>query len=153
MPRLPASSGSMSRPRQPAPTVDVVIELESGGIVLIERKHPPPGWALPGGFVDYGERAEDAARREAREETGLDVELTALLGVYSDPARDPRGHTLSAVYVGRAHGAPRASDDAANAGVFDESTLPAPIAFDHATILADYFRFRRTGRPPAPRPR
>jgi ADP-ribose pyrophosphatase YjhB (NUDIX family) len=137
----------MSEQRKPAPTVDVVIEL-ADGIVLIERKNPPHGWALPGGFVDYGERVEDAARREAQEETGLDVELTALLGVYSDPARDPRGQTISTVFVGRATGRPQAADDAAAAGVFTERTLPRPLAFDHAAILADYFRFRRTGARP-----
>ena len=133
----------------PRVTVDVIVEV-SGGIVLVRRRNPPPGWALPGGFVDLGERVEDAARREAREEISLDVELDTLLGVYSDPARDPRGHTVSAVYLGRAHGTPRAADDAADAGVFPEDGLPAPLAFDHARILADYFRFRRTGERPRP---
>jgi len=128
----------------PRATVDVIIEVE-GGIVLIRRRHPPAGWAIPGGFIDTGERAEDAARREMREETSLDVELIELLGVYSDPRRDPRGHTISSVYIGRARGTPRAADDAAEAGVFTESTLPQPLAFDHGAILADYFRFRRTG--------
>jgi len=134
---------------QPRPTVDVIIELDER-IVLVRRRYPPPGWAIPGGFVDEGERAEDAARREMREETSLDVELTELLGVYSDPARDPRGHTISAVYVGRARGTPRAADDAAEIGLFDEPRLPAPLAFDHARILADYFRWRRTGERPKP---
>jgi ADP-ribose pyrophosphatase YjhB (NUDIX family) len=133
----------------PRATVDVIVEV-AGGIVLIRRRNPPPGWAIPGGFVDSGERAEDAARRELREETSLDVELLDLLGVYSDPARDPRGHTLSAVYVGRARGVPRAADDALEAGVFDEAHLPAPLAFDHGHILEDYFRFRRTGERPRP---
>jgi 8-oxo-dGTP diphosphatase len=136
-------------PRNPRPTVDVVIEV-AGGIVLIRRRNPPEGWAIPGGFVDDGERVEDAARREMREETGLEVELLDVLGVYSDPARDPRGHTISTVYVGRAGGTPRGDDDAAEAAVFTEDTLPAPIAFDHATILADYFRYRRTGERPRP---
>jgi 8-oxo-dGTP diphosphatase len=131
----------MPRPETPALTVDVVIELEGGGIVLIERKHPPPGWALPGGFVDLGETVEAAAVREAREETSLDVELVELLGVYSDPARDPRGHTASVVYVGRAAGTPRAADDAKNVAVFDPAE-PPPLAFDHDRILADYRRLR-----------
>jgi ADP-ribose pyrophosphatase YjhB (NUDIX family) len=133
----------------PRATVDVIIEL-AGGIVLIERRHAPFGWAIPGGFVDDGERAEDAARREMREETSLDVELIDLLGVYSDPARDPRGRTISTVYVGPAGGTPRADDDAAGIGVFGEHDLPAPIVFDHARILADYFHFRRTGARPRP---
>jgi 8-oxo-dGTP diphosphatase len=132
----------MPRPETPALTVDVVIELAGGGIVLIERRHPPPGWALPGGFVDVGETVEAAAVREAREETGLEVELVELLGVYSDPARDPRGHTVGIVYVGRASGTPHAADDARNVGVFDPARVP-PLAFDHDRILADYRR-RRT---------
>ena len=133
----------------PRPTVDVVIEVD-GGIVLIRRRHPPEGWAIPGGFIDVGESAEQAARREMQEETSLDVELVALLGVYSDPRRDPRGHTISAVYVGRAQGQPRAADDAADVGTFTEKNLPQPLAFDHAKILADYFHYRRTGVIPKP---
>jgi len=131
----------------PLPTVDVIIEV-SGGIVLIRRRHPPDGWAIPGGFVDAGERVEEAARREMREETSLEVQLIDLLGVYSDPARDPRGSTISTVFIGRAIGSPKADDDAADAGIFDEQHLPAPLAFDHARILADYFRYRRTGERP-----
>ena len=130
-------------------TVDVIIEIDDR-IVLIRRRNPPHGWAIPGGFVDTGERVEDAGRREMREETGLEVELVDLLGVYSDPRRDLRGHTVSAVYVGRAHGTPRADDDAAQVGVFGEQSLPAPLAFDHAEIIADYFRYRRTGERPRP---
>ena len=133
----------------PRATVDVIIEIE-GRVVLIRRRHPPHGWAIPGGFVDLNERAEDAARREMREETSLDVELVELFGVYSDPARDPRGHTISTVYVGRARGTPRAADDAAEIGLFEESGLPAPLVFDHARIMADYFTYRRTGRRPPP---
>jgi ADP-ribose pyrophosphatase YjhB (NUDIX family) len=133
----------------PRATVDVIVEVD-GGIALIRRRNPPPGWAIPGGFIDYGERAEDAARREMREEVGVDVELVVLLGVYSDPARDPRGHTISTVYVGRASGTPHAGDDAADVGVFRRETLPAPLAFDHARILEDYFHFRRTGECPRP---
>lgn len=135
----------------PRPTVDVIIEV-AGGIVLIRRRHPPLGWAIPGGFVDEGERVEDAARREMREETGLDVELVELLGVYSDPERDARGHTVSTVFVGRAAGHPHGGDDAAEAAVYSPTTMPAPIVFDHATILADYVRYRRTGERPRPAP-
>lgn len=136
-------------PRNPYPTVDVVIEVE-GGVVLVERRNEPKGWALPGGFVDYGEAPEDAARREAREETGLDVELTALLYVYGAPDRDPRQHNLSITYVGRAEGEPRGGSDAATARVFALDALPSPLCFDHARILADYQRFRDTGERPRP---
>jgi 8-oxo-dGTP diphosphatase len=135
--------------RNPFPTVDVVIELD-GGVVLVRRKNPPPGWALPGGFVDYGEALPVAARREAKEETGLDVELTDLLHVYSQPGRDPRHHTVSTVYVGRAQGTPVGTDDAAEARVFPLDALPSPIAFDHAQVLDDYCRFRRDGTRPTP---
>jgi 8-oxo-dGTP diphosphatase len=135
--------------RNPVPTVDVIVEV-GGGIVLIRRRNPPPGWALPGGFVDYGEPLAAAAVREAREETGLEVELTALLHVYSRPDRDPRQHTVSTVFVGRADGEPRGEDDAAEARVFPPDALPAPLAFDHAEILADYLRFRRDGTRPPP---
>jgi 8-oxo-dGTP diphosphatase len=133
--------------RNPLPTADVVIEV-GDRIVLVRRKHPPPGWAIPGGFVEVGETVETAAVREALEETGLRVTLTTLLGVYSDPARDPRNHTISTVYVGRSEGAPLGGDDAAEAQLFGEGDLPSPIAFDHAKILADYFRFRKSGRRP-----
>ncbi len=106
-------------------------------IVLIERRNPPPGWALPGGFVDLGETVEAAAVREAREETSLVVALGPLLGVYSDPGRDPRGDTVSIVFVGRASGAPVAADDAKAFRIVDPAA-PPPLAFDHARILADY---------------
>ena len=133
----------MPRPQTPLLTVDVVIELldRPGEIVLIERLHEPLGWALPGGFVDVGETVERAAMREAKEETGLEVTLIELLGVYSDPARDRRGHTVSVVYVGRAHGSPRGGDDARTARGFFPETPPA-LAFDHATILEDYLAWR-----------
>lgn len=128
---------------------DVIIELldrPGRPIVLIERLNPPHGWAIPGGFVDRGELLEAAARREMREETGLEVRLTALLGVYSDPARDSRWHTVTAIYVGEAHGEPEAADDAKGVRVVDpEGELP-PLAFDHAQVLADYREFRRSGR-------
>jgi AmmeMemoRadiSam system protein A len=137
----------------PRAATDVIVELETGKIVLIERKNPPHGWALPGGFIEVGEKAEEAAVRECAEEIGLEVELAELFHVYSDPVRDPRQHTLSVVFIGRARGTPMHGDDAAAAGSFAEELLPTPLAFDHATILDDYFRYRRTGERPEPRPR
>jgi 8-oxo-dGTP diphosphatase len=135
----------------PALTVDVIIE-RAGGVVLVRRRYPPPGWAIPGGFVEPGEPPWRAAVREAREETGLDVELTELFHVYGDPARDARRHTVSVVYLGRALGSLAAGDDAAEARVFAPETPPSPLAFDHAVILADYLRYRRGGpRPPVQR--
>lgn len=135
--------------RNPAPTVDIIIELSlpeyAGQIVLIERNLEPYGWALPGGFVDYGEPAEVAAVREAREEVSLDVELLGLVGVYSDPRRDARRHTMSVVYAARAHALPRAADDARNAQLFPLTELPAPLCFDHAEILRDYRLLRERG--------
>ena len=127
----------------PALTVDIIIELEGTAadpeILLIQRKHPPTGWAIPGGFVEYGEAVELAAIREAKEETDLEVRLKRLLGVYSDPARDPRGHTVSIVYVASGEGVPKAQDDALDVGLFRRSSLPDELAFDHVTILSDYF--------------
>ena len=128
--------------RNPAPTVDVIIELADKGIVLIERKNPPPGWALPGGFVDYGESLEEAAVREAEEETGLQVELIGQFRAYSSPDRDPRQHTITNVFLAKAKGRPVARDDAARAEAFSEDGLPWPLAFDHQTILDDYFAFK-----------
>lgn len=130
-----------SKPSTPPVAVDVIIEVD-GGLVLIERRNPPPGWALPGGFVDPGETVESAAIREVREETGLDVELVRQFHVYSEPGRDPRGHTVSVVFVGRAEGEPRAATDAAEARVFPKDDLPEPLAFDHDRILADYLEGR-----------
>lgn len=138
----------MARPSTPQIAADSIIELldlPGRPIVLIERRNPPHGWAIPGGFVDIGETVERAAVREAAEETLLHVRLLALLGLYSDPTRDPRGHTVTAVYVAEAHGQPRAADDAREVGVFTLDALPAPLAFDHALILADYRRFRELG--------
>jgi 8-oxo-dGTP diphosphatase len=125
--------------RNPVPTVDILIEMDGLGIVLIKRKNPPAGWALPGGFVDYGESLEEAAVREAREETSLIVELTGQFHTYSNPARDPRQHTISTVFTARADGVPQAADDAAEIGIFLEEDLPELLMFDHAEILADYF--------------
>ena len=125
--------------RNPLPTVDVIIETGDGGIVLIRRKNPPLGWALPGGFVDEGESLEQAAVREAREETSLDIRDLRQMHTYSDPNRDPRRHTISTVYIARAEGVPAAADDAAEIGVFSRDNLPGPLMFDHARILEDYF--------------
>ncbi len=124
----------------PIPTVDVIIRA-AGGIVLVRRAHPPLGWALPGGFVDAGETLEEAAAREALEETGLAVRLVRQLHTYSDPRRDPRRHTISTVFVADADGAPRGGDDAAEARVFAPDALP-PLVFDHAEIIADYLAGR-----------
>ena len=132
--------------RNPSPTVDIIIEIEDQ-IVLIERKNPPPGWALPGGFVDYGESFEEAARREAKEETGLDVHLLRQLHTYSDPKRDPRQHTVSTVFIAWASGTPTGGDDAKTARLYSLDALP-PLAFDHASILADYVRFKKSGELP-----
>jgi 8-oxo-dGTP diphosphatase len=127
--------------KTPLLTVDLIIELNEG-IVLIKRKNPPEGWALPGGFVDYGETIESAALREAKEETGLDVELVRQFHSYSDPKRDPRHHTVTTVFIARAQGNAVAGDDAKEAEIFRSDTLPEQIAFDHRDILNDYL----TGR-------
>ncbi len=142
----PQCGSLLKRYRNPFPTVDIVIELENKGIVLIQRGKEPYGWALPGGFVDYGESLEEAARREALEETSLDVELVKQLGAYSAPDRDPRHHAISVVFLGRAKGEPRAREDAQEVGVFDEKNMPSPLAFDHEKILADYFASKRTSK-------
>jgi len=136
--------------RNPLLTVDIIIEVAGGGIVLIERKNPPQGWALPGGFVDYGESLESAAVREAKEETSLDVHLAEQFHTYSDPSRDPRQHTVSTVFIATAHGHPQGADDAKVARVFREDELPGALAFDHARILRDYFHFKKTGGRPGP---
>ena len=127
----------------PKPVVDILIEME-GGIVLIKRRNPPPGWAIPGGFVDYGESVEDAAVREAKEETSLDISDLRQFHVYSDSARDSRVHTISTVFVARGHGTPMAADDAAEISIFNQDQLPRDLAFDHPKILSDYFAGRRS---------
>ncbi|HIK28948.1 MAG: NUDIX hydrolase [Oscillatoriaceae bacterium SKW80] len=134
--------------RNPIPTVDIIIELidrPHRPIVLIERRNPPHGWAIPGGFVDYGEAVEVAARREAEEETGLSVELIEQFYVYSAPDRDPRQHTLSVVFIATATGSPTAADDAKAIGIFEPWRVPTDLCFDHAHILRDYWRYRHYG--------
>lgn len=137
------------RPETPLIAADTIIELvdqPNRPIVLIERKNPPFGWAIPGGFVDVGERLETAAIREAKEEVCLEVTLKALLGMYSDPKRDDRGHTVTAVYVAEAKGMPQAADDAKNLAIFEMDKIPEQLAFDHAQVLEDYRKFRESGQ-------
>ncbi|WNG15625.1 NUDIX domain-containing protein [Cystobacter fuscus] len=136
----------MASYKNPVPTVDCIIELSGERVVLIRRQNPPLGWALPGGFVDEGERLDVAAVREVKEETGLDVELVEQFFTYSDPSRDPRRHTLSTVFIGRARGEPQGADDAAEARAFPVDALPRELCFDHGTILADYLTYKRTGQ-------
>ena len=137
--QCPKCGESLVRYRNPFPTVDIIIELPEG-IVLIERKNPPHGWALPGGFVDYGESLENAAIREAREETSLEINGLRLLGCYSDPSRDSRFHTISTVFIATAKGTPVAADDAINLKVFSLNNLPSQLCFDHNLIISDYVK-------------
>ncbi len=125
--------------KNPLPTADVIVDI-NGNVVLVKRKNPPHGWALPGGFIDYGESAEDTAIREIREETGLEITGLKQFHCYSDPARDPRFHTLTVVFTAKSMGIPAAGDDAAVVGLFDADNLPLPLAFDHESILKDYFK-------------
>ncbi len=137
--------------RNPAPTVDIIIELidlPARPIVLIERMNEPFGWAIPGGFVDYGESIETAAIREAAEEVSLRVELVEQFYVYSDPARDPRQHTLAIAFIATAKGEPVAADDAKNLGVFNQWDLPSNLCFDHDRIMQDYWNYRNYGLKP-----
>lgn len=136
--KCPYCKKGIEVPMSPLLTVDIIIELEKG-IVLIKRKYPPIAWALPGGYVDYGESLEDAAVREAKEETSLDVVLKKQLHTYSDPRRDLRSHNVTTVYIAMAEGKPKADDDAKEVGVFTKETLPEDLAFDHTQILQDYF--------------
>ena len=138
--------------RNPAPTVDIIIELidkPSRPIVLIERKNEPYGWAIPGGFVDYGESIETSAIREAKEEVSLDVQLIEQFYVYSDPDRDPRQHTLAIVFIATAKGDPVAADDAKNLGTFNQWDLPSNLCFDHDRIMQDYWNYRNYGIKPS----
>ncbi len=132
----------MAEYRNPAPTVDLIIVMPDSRIVLVKRRNPPHGWALPGGFVDYGETLEDAAKREALEETGLAVTLVRQFHTYSDPARDPRSHTITTVFLAKASGEIIAGDDAAEAKAYEPAAFPDPLAFDHGAILQDYLRGR-----------
>lgn len=136
------------KPVTPLLAADIIVELidqPHRPIILIERKNPPFGWAIPGGFVDVGERLEMAAVREAKEEVSLDVTLKVLLGMYSDPKRDERGHTVTAVYVAEATGLPQAADDAKNLAIFELDSLPPLLAFDHRQVLDDYRVYREKG--------
>jgi len=143
----------MEKPVTPLLTVDIIIELphlNDTPIVLIERRYPPHGWALPGGFVDMGESLESAAIREAKEETSLDITLKILLGCYSDPSRDKRLHTASAVYIAQAMGKPAAADDAKNLAIYCLNDIPDKLAFDHEQIVSDYRQYRKNGKLPLP---
>ncbi len=138
----------MTKPITPLITADVIIEmpmLDDKPIVLIERKYEPYGWAIPGGFVEVGETIAIAACREALEETCLEVELDLLLGIYSDPKRDFRGHTACAVFIASATGKPQAADDAKDIALFDPFDIDVELAFDHQQILSDYADYRRDG--------
>lgn len=137
--------------RNPAPTVDIIIELidrPHRPIILIERLNPPFGWAIPGGFMDYGESVETTALREAREEIGLDIDLLEQFHVYSDPGRDERKHTISIVLLATATGEPTAGDDAKSFKVFNLWELPNNLCFDHDQILQDYWHYRHYGKRP-----
>ncbi len=140
----PSCGSDVKLYRNPFPTVDIIIELESG-IVLIDRRNEPFGWALPGGFVDYGESLESAAVREAREETSLEISDLRLLGCYSDPARDNRMHTISTVFIATGRGIPHAADDALDLAIFRPDSLPERLCFDHARILSDYAARKLSG--------
>lgn len=139
--------------RNPFPTVDIIIEMGRNCVVLIERKNPPYGWALPGGFVDYGESLEEAATREALEETSLVIKNLRQFKAYSDPSRDPRHHTITVVFVAEADlekgpSVPVASDDAQNCSLFDLDALPEKLAFDHKKILEDYREWKKSSKKP-----
>lgn len=137
--KCPRCSEEINIYRNPFPTVDIIVEMSPGEIVLIKRKNPPPGWALPGGFVDYGESLEEAAMRELKEETNLTATSLRQMHTYSRPDRDPRFHTIATVFIARAEGSPLAQDDAAEIGIFSRENLPQEMAFDHREILSDYF--------------
>jgi len=137
----------MKKYKNPSPTADIIIEIEredgKQGIVLINRKYPPYGWAIPGGFVNYGESLEQAAVREAKEETCLDIQIKRQMHTYSDPKRDPRKHTITTVFIATACGKPAAQDDAKEVRIFTKEEINFPLAFDHQKILADYFNRKK----------
>jgi ADP-ribose pyrophosphatase YjhB (NUDIX family) len=141
----PRCGHSLEEWRQPKLTVDVIVENDRGQVLLIRRKNPPSGWALPGGFVDYGETLEAAAVREIKEEAGIEVILTAQFHTYSDPARDPRHHTITTVFLGRSSEEPRAGDDALDASFFAPDAVPLDLAFDHKAVLEDFRGYRAQG--------
>lgn len=141
--KCPQCNGEIKVYRNPTPTVDIIIDV-GGQVVLIERKNPPYGWALPGGFVDYGESLEAAAAREAEEETGIKVKELKQFRCYSDPARDARQHTVTTVFTAFGEKKPVAGDDAKGAGLFALDNLP-DLVFDHEEILSDYIDYKRTG--------
>jgi ADP-ribose pyrophosphatase YjhB (NUDIX family) len=137
--KCPNCGNPIEKYLHPYPTVDIIIERGNGSIVLINRKNPPFGWALPGGFVEYGESMEHAAVREAKEETSLEINLKSQFHTYSDPRRDLRKHTITTVFIATAQGEPVAADDAKEIGIFTKDTLPNSLAFDHENILNNYF--------------
>ncbi len=137
--KCPNCGEDVERYRNPVPTVDIIIEIENRGIVMIKRGNTPYGWAIPGGYVDYGESLEEAAVREAKEETSLEIKIIRQFHTYSDPERDSRQHNISTVYIASAEGRPKAGDDAREAGIFNRDNLPLDIVFDHRKILTDYF--------------
>lgn len=129
----------MPNPRNPFPTADGIVELEGGKIVLIERENPPYGWALPGGFMEYGDSGKQTAIKEVKEETGLEFEVEKFLGEYSDSNRDPRQHNLSLVYVGKGSGILQANDDAKDSMIVTPyQAMKMDLAFDHKEIIKDY---------------
>ena len=146
----PECGAKIERYKNPIPTVDIIIEMiednEFKGIVLIFRKNIPKKWAIPGGYVDYGESIETAAAREAKEETSLEINNLKLFNAYSEPNRDPRKHTISNVFIAQADGNPSAGDDAEKVGIFNENNFPSDMAFDHKKILKDYFLSKKTGK-------
>jgi ADP-ribose pyrophosphatase YjhB (NUDIX family) len=145
--KCPKCQAEIEVRKNPLIAVDIIIEIDSKGIILIKRKNPPFGWAIPGGFVEYGESLEDAAGREAKEETSLEVGLIRQFHTYSDPNRDQRFHCISTVYIAKAKGKPEAKDDAVEIGIYNESNLPDEIAFDHRIILRDYFKSKSPASP------
>jgi len=137
--RCPNCNSNVLKYKNPAPTADVVA-IQEGQVLMILRRNPPEGWALPGGFIEYGETAEHAAERELREETGLSSTSLRLVGVYSDPERDKRYHTLTVVFAAEVSGQLEAGDDALEARWFPLDDLPEQIAFDHRKVINDACR-------------